>query len=94
MASHGGQVGIAETPKNTKVGVIGCLVVEQSIWDGIANGGSRAPVQQVHHCGKRLCPIRCRHVCMNKHGATDIVQCAKNAFGLAILWRSVGTREA
>ena len=84
MASHGGQVGVAETPKNMKVGVIRCLVVKYSIWNGIANSRARLPVQQVCHRGKRVSPIGCRQVCMDEHSVADVVQCAKNLFGLAV----------
>jgi len=58
------------------------------------NGGERAPVQQVRGYGECLSPVRCRHVRMDEHGVAYVVQCAKNALGLAILWGSVWTREA
>ena len=68
--------------------------MEESIWNAVANSGAWTPVQKVCGCGECLSPVRCRHVRMDEHGVAYVVQCAKNALGLAILWGSVWTREA
>jgi len=76
------------------VGVLGRFVVEESIWNGVANSRAWTPVQKVCGCGERLSPVLSRHVSMEEHRATDVVQCAKKTFSLAILWGGIWTREA
>ena len=76
------------------MGVLGRFVVEESVWNVVANSRAWTPVQKVCGCGERLSPVLSRHVCMEEHRATDVVQCAKKAFSLAILWGGIWTREA
>jgi len=55
------------------VGILGRFVVEESVWNAVANSGARTPVQKVCGCGERLSPVLRRHVCMEEHCATDVV---------------------
>lgn len=57
----------------------------------MAEEGRRFSKYMAVATGKCLSPVRCKHVRMDEHGAAYVVQCAKNVFGLAILWESVWT---
>ena len=93
VASRGSHVWVAETPKNLEVRVVWRGVVEQRVGDNIADSRAWAPIEQVGCRGKSLSPLGRGHVRMDQHGPDDVVQCAKNMLGLAILRRRVGTRE-
>ena len=66
----------------------------ESIWNGVANSRAWTSVQEICGCGERLSLVLSRHVCMEEHRAADVVQCAKKAFSLAILWGGIWTQEA
>jgi len=55
------------------MGILGRFVVEESIWNAVANSGAWTPVQKICGCGERLSPVLRRHVCMEEHCATDVV---------------------
>ena len=93
MASGGRHVWVAETPKNLQVRVVWHGVVEQRIWDGIADSKGGAPIEQIGSHSETLGSVGRGHMRMDQHGPDDVVQCAKNMLSLAILRRRVGTRE-
>jgi len=59
----------------------------------IAYGAAGTPVDEVRRCGERLRPER-QWSCTTYQQCTQaVVNGSKNAFGLSILLRGIGTRE-
>lgn len=78
-------VGVTEAPKNTQMAIGWRLVMQTSVGNFMLNGGGWAPIMEVAGCHEPLGPICGRQGGMEEHGTNGIVECADDAFSLAIL---------
>lgn len=59
--------------------------VQEKEWRLVMSRTAGASVKEEGGSVNGFCPVRQWHMRMNEEGASDVVECAENAFGSAIL---------
>jgi hypothetical protein len=93
MRSSGGCTGVAAATKDAEVVIGRWCAEEKVVWCILPVGATRPNVNEKSGGGEGIRPKAWWNVGMEQEGADAIVEGAEDAFSMAVLLRSVGTRE-